>query len=305
MSFWIYVECPEPLSIEALVEAADIEDLQVRGATPPKESWPEGPVYFHRHLVSVRELELGFEEGRLLFTVRTLAAAEDYQLAAQLAETAARLLNRPVRTEWHDPMPADKLREVLDADWGQVLQESGARTLAALVGQTGHPMAVPGPKASWYVGPRLLGKLRAQEHETPLHVQMIEGMRRVQWITEREGYERATQFHPEGGPATHENSLCMWMPVHNMLIPYVHYVVLDDGDSVITLLHENFLELAKPRLSFIDEVQTLVKAFAPGDIPVLLDTARPFDKTDLIRGDQGTVRRASEGSRTRRWWWPF
>jgi hypothetical protein len=237
--------------------------------------WPEEPLHFYLPGVSIRAIEAVWEDGRFQVRIMAFSAPEEYELAFAFLERAAELYDSDVEPEDGEALPLTRLREEYGPAWveGQVAM---FHMLPQLMRQHRTTLQITGPVRPFHLGPRLLAELEEAGPPEGLPERLIALMRRVQYIDPEEYYcADALRFEKKGGGKV--ITLTAWGPNVRYLFPEVQYLaVMEGAQKHFMIPYRVLLEIAGERVTFLDEVQTLVEPFDDYEWPDLLERAREY-----------------------------
>lgn len=269
MSTSILLDCGAPV-LEDLIEAVGAEDLRcdadAAGLVP-------GIYRFHREGISTRFTELKVTEVSVKVRMFSLASPEDVAFAMQLVRGVAALGGvTDADAEMLGITPIADIVAHFDAGWADEQVRSGLGMLRAMIEDGRGPMEIPGPRRSYFVGPRVLEELAAAEDEETDHRRLLEQIRRVQWLPVRTAGTFVTK-----GPEGEDVKLGVWLgdEVVFPAVPYAAVSAEHEGGArdVILIDSSHVPRLAGERWTYLDERQGHLRAFGD-DWPAVVDAAR-------------------------------
>jgi hypothetical protein len=226
--------------------------------------WPHGIWHLYREGVSTRTTEITCSEDEFSIRIFSLASIEDVALAVALAQQVATSSDlHEVDAEPFGPTAIADLPDRYDAAFAGSQAESGLHALGALIADGRGPMAVPGPRRTVYIGPRMIADLGGD------HRALWTTLRRIQWLPVRTAGEYVTTS------AARETKLAIWLG-EEVVFPAVDYAAISLADEVFVIPAARVPELAGPRWQPLDERQGVLAAFDAEAWRELVDRARAF-----------------------------
>lgn len=280
MSHSFYVGGCESLAYEDVLGAVDRTDLRcVEGAldafTGP---WPDkGYLHFFRWGLSTRTVEVSNDDG--VFNARIMVAScpDDYRLALDLVEAAARAAGTTIRAEdGHEDVAPDAIGAHWDDAWIEHHSHSMARTVISMAesSETGETMTMGGPARSFSLGPRIVARLRAGPDEG-IEERLFTEMRRLQYIADEDddgdGIYCAKTMAMRRDDT--EVRFAVWGPGVAYLMPPVDYLALI-ADEQIMIPVTAASKLAPGRVEYLDDVHLHIGEVPEGDWHELVAAAR-------------------------------
>ncbi len=263
-------------TLDAISAALHINDLRsLEDVLPPGEPWPDGIRHLFREDLSTRTTEITCGGGEFTVRMFSMASPEDIELAIALVTYVAEHAGvAEVASESRGRIAVDELANVYDAAWVETQLRSGHGAIAMLVREDNGPIEVPGPNRSFVAGARVLLQLGTDKP----HLQLLEAIRRVQWIPIRTG----SVFTARAKSDNREIKLAMWLG-EEVVFPNVEFcgIATDPGADkpvVFMIPAARVPELAGERWTAIDERQGILADFG-GDWPALVEAARAFEMT--------------------------
>lgn len=256
-------------TLDAISAALHINDLRSLEDVPaPGTPWPDGIRHLFRDDVSTRTTEVTCSEAEFAIRMFSMASREDIALAVALAEYVAEHAGvSTVSSETGGDMAPGELAALYTPAWADRMTESGYRVLSEMVRRGEGPMQVPGPRRSFYVGPRVLLQLPPDHPEQRL----LEAIRHVQWIPIR----TAGTFETQSALTGKAIRLAMWLG-EEVVFPGVDYAAIGSvPPDVFMIPAARVAELAGERWTPIDEVQGII-ADCSADWPAIVEAARKF-----------------------------
>jgi len=280
VSYTLTVRGPAPPGWRALREAVALPDLRLVDE-PSDEAWPAAGLQVFREGVSTRATEVGWQEGALTIVIQTFASPDDCNLGLRLADAAAGLLGdgngggAVIGTDYFGDVTRAELGRLHGADWMHEQAASAVDAMAGLIRERNGPVAIPGPKRSCYVGPRLLAELEAAGPPPALPDRVLALMRRVQWELPA-GFRDAGVFASRGdGAQGRETHFAIWLAEQDLVIPYVDYVALRASQGEVVMVPFAALPaLAGDHATLVDECQLAIRAVPAEAWPALVTRAR-------------------------------
>jgi hypothetical protein len=289
MSHTFTVSGPFPPDYDDLMAGIPHDDLSpVEGQDEPDGgSWPDGVRHYYRDGVSVRAVEVSWEDGEFAVRVNTLSAPEDYDLAFCFVERAAELMGGPVQSEDGQTLPADQLREVYDADWVRNTNRAGLAAVREMVtGEEYHSVQIPGAVRPVHIGRRVWEELADAGPEDELLDRLTEFMRGVQAIDADDFYFASPMTLQHREDPDRQATVAVFAADVDYLFPDVEFLVLageKDGDELLFVPYDKLPELLPAGgWEWLDERQTLVDAVPEADWSALRERARPLAVADPL-----------------------
>jgi hypothetical protein len=280
VSYTLTVRAPTAPRWRALRDALALPGLRLL-AEPTGEAWPAGGLDVYREELSTRATEVRWHAGELTVVIHTFASPDDFALGLRLADAAAGLVGDGagvrVGTDYFGEVARAELHRLHGADFIHEQATSAVDAMASLVRERNGPVAIPGPKRSCYIGPRLLAELEAAGPARELPDRVLATLRRVQWGLPP-GFRDAGVFASRGdGAQGRETHFAIWLPGQDLFFPYVDYVALRAAQGEVVMVPFSALPgLAGEHASPVDECQLLVRAVALDAWPELVARARPL-----------------------------
>ncbi|CAN5576991.1 hypothetical protein BH11MYX1_BH11MYX1_30720 [soil metagenome] len=263
-------------TLDAISAALHINDLRsLEDVPPPGEPWPEGIRHLFREEVSTRTTEITCSGGELTVRMFSMASPEDVELAIAIVTYLAEHAGvTEVASDSRGTIALDELANLYSAAWVDNQLRSGHAALGTLVREGKGPIEVPGPNRSFVVGARVLLQLGTDQP----HVQLLESIRRVQWIPIRSG----SVFTAHATSDHREIKLAMWLG-EEVVFPDVEFcgIAIDPGadkPAVFMIPAARVPELAGERWTAIDERQGILADVGSG-WPAIVAAARAFEVT--------------------------
>jgi len=263
-------------TLDAISAALHLNDLRsLEDVPPPGEPWPGGVRHLFREEVSTRTTEITSSGGELTVRMFSLASPEDVELAIAVVTYIAEHAGvSEVASESRGAIAVSELANVYDATWIDNQLRSGHGALGTLVREGKGPIEMPGPNRSFVVGARVLLQLGTDKP----HVQLLEAIRRVQWIPIRSG----SVFTAQAKSDQREIKIAMWLG-EELVFPYVEFcgIAIDPGadkPAVFMIPAARVPELAGDRWTAIDERQGII-ADVGGEWAAIVEAARKFEVT--------------------------
>lgn len=278
MSYAFEIAAASPPSPAALRDALDLPDLRGFPDDDASPGWPPEGLRLHRSGLSTRVTEVDWqapegreEAGTIRVVVRPLASREDGDLAVRAVEAAATLAGAgEVEADYFGNITLGEVRRLHPEAWMTEQAASGTRALATLVRDGKGPVAVPGPRRSCWIGPRLLSEVDSAGPPESLPDRMLATLRRVQWDT-------PAGFRDAGVFTSGETRFAVWLPGENLIIPRVDHVALRvTAGEIIMVPFAAVADLAGDRGELLDECQLLVPATDPDTWAAIVARARPL-----------------------------
>ena len=237
--------------------------------------WPDRRLHFYRERISTCAVEVYWQDGQFQVRVFAFAVAEEYALALALAECFARRAETGIRPEDNDELPIPEVRARYGPEWAARQVEALFSMLPVMVRQAEGVCQLPGAVRPFYVGPRLLGELEAAGPPAELSQRLVEAIRRVQYVDPEE-YFCGSAIEVSARDSEESFTVAAWGPEVKYLFPAVDYLAVIESEEGGHFLipYEALPTVAGDRWRWLDEVQTLVEAFAPEEWPALLERAR-------------------------------
>jgi len=256
-------------TLDAISAALHVNDLRSLEDVPaPGTPWPDGIRHLYRYGVSTRTTEITCSDGEFAIRMFSMASREDVALAVALAEYVAEHAGAAtVSSELGGDLPPTELAAFYSPEWADRMIESGYAVLSEMVRRGEGPMQVPGPRRSFFVGPRVLLQLPPERPEQRL----LDAIRHVQWIPIR----TAGTFEAKSATSDKDIRLAMWLG-EEVVFPGVEYACIGlDGTNVFLIPASRVAELAGERWTPIDEVQGIV-GDCGDDWPAIVEAARKY-----------------------------
>lgn len=256
-------------TLDAISTALHINDLRsLEDVPPPGTPWPDGIRHLYRHDVSTRTTEITCSGGEFAIRMFSMASREDVALGVALAEYVAEHAGvATVSSESGGDLAPGGLAAFYSPDWADSQIESGYAVVAAMVRDGRGPMQIPGPRRSFFVGPRVLLQL-APEHPGQ---RLLEAIRHVQWIPIR----TAGTFEAKSALTDKDIRLAMWLG-EEVVFPGVEYACIGlDRADVFLIPASRVAELAGERWTPIDEQQGII-ADCGDEWPAIVEAARMY-----------------------------
>lgn len=243
-----------------------LPDVRCLEAAPDAGApWPHGIWHLYRDGVSTRTTEITCSEDEFSIRIFSLASIEDVALAVALAQHVAESAGvHEVDAEPFGPTAIADLPARYDPAFAESQAESGLHALTALIADGRGPMAVPGPRRSVHIGPRMIGELGGD------HRALWAAIRRIQWLPVRTAGEYVTR-----SVADREIKLAIWLG-EEVVFPAVDYAAVSLAPEVFLIAAARVPELAGARWQPLDERQGVLAAFDADAWRELVDRARPF-----------------------------
>jgi hypothetical protein len=279
VSYTLTVQAPAAPPWRALLDALALPDLHPVAA-PAGDAWPADGLEVYREGLSTRATEVRWQAGELTVIVHTFASPEDFALGLRLADAAAGLVGDGaglVGADYFGDVARGELLRLHGADFIHEQAASAVDAMSSLIRERNGPVAIPGPKRSCYVGPRLLAELEAAGAPRELPDRVLATLRRVQWGLPP-GFRDAGVFASRGdGAQGRETHFAIWLPEQDLLFPYVDYVALRAAQGEVVMVPFTALPaLAGAHATLADECQLLVRAVAREAWSDLIGRARPL-----------------------------
>ncbi|MBT8447456.1 MAG: DUF4299 domain-containing protein [Gammaproteobacteria bacterium] len=141
-------------SLHDLIAALPYSDVAANPPVP-EGGWPE-LAHLYRDGVSARPVETSLEGDLLQVRIFSASAPEDYQLALNIIEQAARRYGQPIESEEGVTATADTLRDTYNDAW---VQRHAADTFGMVLNMQGREdtgnLQLSGVNATMTLGPRL------------------------------------------------------------------------------------------------------------------------------------------------------
>lgn len=289
MSHTFTISAPFPPDYEELMGGIPYDDVApAEGQEEPGSGpWPDGVRHYHRVGLSVRAVEVSWEDGTFGVRVNTLSAPDDYDLAFRFLERAADLLGRPVESEDGQTLPADQLRDAYDAEWQRTANLNGLAAVQSMIADDEmESVCIPGAVRSVYIGPRVLQDLAGAGPEGELLDRLLDFMKCVQWIDPEDYFPASTLVLREKADPDREVEVAVFAPGVSYLFPDVEYLVLAggaEGDPLLFVPYDRLPELVPPGgWDWLDERQTLVEEVPEAEWAAFRKKAQPFVVADPL-----------------------
>jgi hypothetical protein len=283
MSFSFYVASPTLPRFGAVLAALPFSDVRCSEETRSEEGelfdrdahWPDRRLHFYREGVSTCAVEVYWEDGTFQVRVFAFAVPEEYELALAFAQHFAQRAESDIRPEDSEELSLAETLKRYGPDWGRTQAEALFSMLPTMVRQADGVCQLPGAIRPFYLGPRLLGELVAAGPPNELTQRLVEAMRRTQYIDPEE-YFCGSAIQVTAKDSEDSFLVAAWGPEVRYLFPSVDYLAVIEGEQGghFMIPYEALPEVAGDRWRWLDEVQTLVEAFAPEEWPALLERAR-------------------------------
>jgi uncharacterized tellurite resistance protein B-like protein len=121
------------LSQSQLFERTGYSDIKLLDGyqNPVEDKWTEGITYAYRDSVSVRPVEIAFENGSLTTRIFAGSSPDDYRLALKLIEVVSELAGgKKIEPEDNSPMTPPEIHTTYDEKW---IAEHSKSTLTMLI----------------------------------------------------------------------------------------------------------------------------------------------------------------------------
>lgn len=283
MSFSFYVASPTLPRLGEVLKALPFTDVRCSEESRSEESdlfdldahWPDRRLHFYRDGISTCAVEVYWQDGQFQVRVFAFAVPEEYELALAFAECFALRSEVGIQPEDGEEMPLAEVRQRCGPEWAAAQAEALFSMLPVMVRQADGVCQLPGAVRPFYLGPRLLGELEDAGPTAELMARLVEAMRRVQYADADE-YYCGSAIEVSARDSDESFTVAAWGSEVNYLFPAVDYLAVIEGEEGRHFLipYEALAEVAGDRWRWLDEVQTLVEAFAPEEWPALLERAR-------------------------------
>ncbi len=272
MSHSFTVPLSEPPDLLAVIEALDVDDLEVEGELPVAGTWPEGTyLHLYRRGISCRSVELGFDADGLQVRVFSCSSADDVVLALALVHEVARRHGVFVQDEYGDEVPVDQL-DTHYAGFPEDYATWGAEFLPRMLDgpDVKGLVTLPGPGRPFVVGPRLIKALRPSSEG---YVERFyERQRTVRWY-DPEGW----WFHAEPMLLEREDGVQLRLaalgPGVRYLMPDVNGFALHTDGAPLFIPADQLVQMVD--VEWLDEGQFLLEAIPEGQWGAFLEVAAP------------------------------
>jgi hypothetical protein len=240
------------------------------------------------HLYQVREsartVEVDYQDGRVGVRLMTLSAPAELEIALRVLELVASRGDGTFGSEDTDEdLPLSTLRERFDAAWLAAQNDSGTRSILALLAERGENVTIPGVVRDVVLGPRTIGELVARGPDGELARRVVDKIRAVQWLDIDDAFEASVMSVSRADdPDASRTTIAVWGPDVRYLFPQVQFLVVreDPGSEASELLWVPFEALAAVADGAfehqIDEVQALVDATPAAGWADLVARARAY-----------------------------
>ncbi len=280
MSFSFYVSSPTLPRFGGVVDALPFADVRCREEDEEDgfdrdAHWPDRRLHFYRDGLSTCAVEVYWDDGRFEVRVFAFAAAEEYELAVELAAYLAGRCGTNVRPEDADEeLTVEELRARYGPEWAAGQVASLFSALPHIVSDAEGVCRIPGAVRQFFIGPRLLGELEAAGPPGQLADRAVAAMRRVQYV-DPEDYFFASAMEVQPRDSDRTFTVAAWAAEVRYLFPDVDYLALvEEGGSLFFIPYEALPAVALDRWQWLDEAQTLVEPFTPEEWPALVERAR-------------------------------
>lgn len=215
---------------------------------------------------STRGVECFCRPGQFVVHVQALASAEDYELALQIVEVAADILEAPIQAEGiGHPISRGELRAVFDGAWVMSMQRSAVRALEHISGSDGGKLVtVPALFRACHFGPGRLAELRASTSGGEIAVRVIEEVRRIQYM-DCGDYSETVTYQGTGENGS-KFTYAAWLPTVKYWFPKTDYFFVGNREEDAPYLPACVLrDLPPDKLQWLDDAQVLVETFSQSE----------------------------------------
>jgi hypothetical protein len=242
---------------------------------PPSGAWPTGHFHFYRDGVSTRTTEVSWNGKSFCVRIFTLASAEDYHIAVEIAAHTAGCFTARIEPEDVGdlgPLAPNELRQIYDTSWGDSMTTAMAKIMCEMAIDENKEITIPGPVREFYLGPEIATTVINSGKADQLHERIAERMRQLQYPSD-DVFEANLMSVP--GHEEKQLKMAIWGPEVRYFFPKVDYLVLLN-EQPLYLPYEKAKLIPGVKLNFIDEHQIIVELVAEKNWDAFVDSARPF-----------------------------
>lgn len=168
-----YQEITNQLAIDNLVVADDV-------ALPEDGSWPQGTIYLYIDNVSVRPLEINYENNELQVRIFQASCVEDYQLAQNLSKTVANQYDRKIHPEDSGELSIPEFDAHYGQEWAERHSKAMLDMLIDMYQREKQVLTIGGTRRELRAGPRFMDALLKNRDE--FSVNFFNRFRMLQYI---------------------------------------------------------------------------------------------------------------------------
>jgi len=276
VSYTFSVATGSPPVLRRLLDSLGHPDLRLEHELPEGEAFPPGAWKVYRQGLSTRSLELSYDKGKLEARLLMCSSPDVSELALAVCERWATESGALVEPEDDDPYPPDARPERFSGDWADREFEHHAGLLAVMVDRQDPPgpLTMNGPRRQFHIDARLLGELRAAGGQAGLAYQLLERMRRVQYLDESGLYAARILSVQDKESGAVKYTVSVWGPDQAYLFPRVTYLAVDEGERSLYVPAAAAPAIAGSKHQWLDEQQCLIAATEAAEWPALVARAR-------------------------------